>query len=71
MIIYDTVPGSEYAVNSAAGCIVSTPAGQVICRILPGIRGSFRATTYVTNFSDDAVEVTLLSTPSAGTLMKD
>lgn len=62
----DTTPGSEYAVKSAAGCDVYTPSGQVICRIMPSILGSFCASTYVTCFSDDAAEVTLVSSGAPG-----
>ena len=62
----DTTPGSEYAVKSAAGCDVYTPSGQVLCRIMPGILGSFCASSYVTCFSDAAAEVTLVSSGAPG-----
>lgn len=62
----DTEPGSQYSVDSAAGCTVSTPAGQVICRVMPGILGSFQASGYVTCFSDDAAEVQLVSSGTPG-----
>ncbi len=62
----DTEPGSKYSVDSAAGCTVSTPAGQVICRVMPGILGSFEASTYVTMFSDEAAVVRLVSSGTPG-----
>ena len=62
----DTEPGSQYSVDSAAGCTVSTPAGQVICRVMPGILGSFQASGYVTCFSDDAAGVQLVSSGTPG-----
>ena len=62
----DTEPGSQYSVDSAAGCTVSTPAGQVICRVMPGILGSFMASGYVTCFSDDAAGVTLVASGTPG-----
>ncbi len=62
----DTEPGSQYSVDSAAGCTVSTPAGQVICRVMPGIIGSFMASGYVTCFSDDAAGVTLVASGTPG-----
>ena len=62
----DTEPGSRYSVDSAAGCTVSTPAGQVICRVMPGILGSFEASTYVTVFSDESAVVRLVSSGSPG-----
>lgn len=66
MLTLDTTPGSEYIVKTAAGCDVFTPAGQVMCRILPGIPGSFQASGYVTCFSDVAAEVTLVSSGTPG-----
>lgn len=66
MKLVDTIPGYEYSVKSAVECEVYTPGGSVLGRVAPGVLLSFKASSYVTCFSDDSAEVLLVSSGGPG-----